>query len=75
MMTINYHGTSIRILPARHQPARRLPLPTFQLGSPSVCFARGDACPDCPFRDDNSCKPAIDRVLADLPTTHPEVFL
>lgn len=75
MMTINYHGTSIRILPARHVPAMRLPLPTFQLDNPSVCFADGRACPACPFRDGNSCKTSIARVHADLPTTNPEVFL
>lgn len=75
MMTIDYHGTTIRILQPRHVPAKCLPMPTFQLGSPSVCFAHGDACPDYPFRDDNGCQSAIARVLADLSTTHPEVFL
>lgn len=75
IQTITYHGTSIRILQPRHVPARRLPIPTFQLGKPSICLASGETCSNCPFRTDDSCRPSIARVHADLPNTHPELFL
>lgn len=75
IQTITYHSTSIHIIPTNYRLIKRLPMPTFQIGNPSICLATGEACPNCPFRDGNSCRPSIARVHADLPTTHPELFL